>query len=126
MTSDIERRHCNECCVPLNKVKIGVRIYAGLTIFLMTIIIGGNLYLNKANADGPATTVGIQKDVKRNSEEIEDIRRDHSEKIEDVKRDHDKLVGTVDEIQKTQNRMDRNLSRLLGVMGVKAERGDEE
>lgn len=115
MTSDIERRHCNECCVPLNKVKIGVRIYAGLTIFLMTIIIGGNLYLNKANADGPATTVGIQKDVKHNSEEIED-----------VKRDHDKLVGTVDEIQKTQNRMDRNLSRLLGVMGVRAERGDEE
>ena len=43
------------------------------------------------------------------------------DEVEDVKDHHEHLVGTVEEMQRTQGRMDRNLSTLMGAMGVPAE-----
>ena len=45
----------------------------------------------------------------------------NKEKIKEGREDHNHLVETVEEIQRTQNRMDRNLGRLMGAMGVEAE-----
>ena len=53
----------------------------------------------------------------RNTNDIAHVK----EEMAEVKDDHKELVGTVNDMAKTQNRMDRNLSRLLGALDIPAE-----
>ena len=107
-----EKRDCAKCCVPLNKVKMGVRIYATFTGILLVVVLGGNYLFNDADASN-----GNRIAITKNTQDI-----DHTEKdVDEMKEDHRVFVQDMKEISQTQGRMDRNLATLMGAMGVKAE-----
>ena len=68
-----------------------------------------------------ASTVTLSGVAVVNSLAVNGDAKHNKEEIQEVKEAHKALVGTVRDIEKTQARMDRNLSRLLGAMGVPAE-----
>ena len=68
-----------------------------------------------------ASTVTLSGVAVVNSLAVNGDAKHNKEEIQEVKEAHKALVGTVRDIEKTQARMDRNLSRLLGAMGVPVE-----
>ena len=102
----VAERICS--AVKPGKVKQGM-MWAILSIMLATAL--GSAFKTISSAQ-TATEIHT-----RNTNDIAHVK----EEMAEVKADHKELVQTVNGIEKTQDRMDRNLSRLMGTLGVPVE-----
>ena len=121
--------HDKTCAERLKECKVEIKSWVADQICIATkgtkvknVIYGTILFLMLGAALSSATVTVIRaQDANtthvRNTADIGHLK----EEVVSVKGDHKELVGTVHEMQKTQSRMDRNLSKLMGAMGVKAE-----
>jgi len=100
----------NQICLATKGTKAKqVMMWTVMTIMLSAALTSA--YKSVSNAQSANTT------HVRNTNDISHLK----EEVDEVKKEHDHLVGTVEEMQKTQGRMDRNIAKLLGAMGIKAE-----
>ena len=102
----VAERICS--AVKPGKVKQGM-MWAIMTIMLTAAL--GSAFKTISSAQ-TATEIHT-----RNTNDIAHVK----EEMTEVKADHKELVQTVNGIEKTQDRMDRNLSRLMGTLGVPVE-----